>query len=208
MEKIGLIAGSGKLPVIFAREARKKDTKVVCFAIKGMASPDLEEACNKVHWVGTGEILKTFFLLATERIKKIVMLGKIDKSLIYNNLKEEDEALNAFKNSEDKSDYNLLDKATQELEKRGVKVINALDYLTELLPSKGTLTKRYPSEKEKEDISFGFKIAKEIAQLDIGQTIIVKDKSVVSVEAMEGTDETIKRVKSHKIEGCNSQFAE
>lgn len=193
MERIGLIAGGGEIPVIFAREARKKGVKVIGFAVKGIASPDLEGACSKVHWLGTDQILKGLFLLAIERIRKIVMLGKIDKSIIYSSIKKDEGELVRFKETPDKSDYTILDKVTAELKKKGIEVIDSVEYLSGLLPSKGILTKRHLSEGEKEDVSFGFKIAKEIARFDIGQTIVVKDRSVIGVEAVEGTDRTIKR---------------
>lgn len=194
MEKIGLIAGGGELPVIFAKEARKKGVKVIGFAIKGLALPDLEGACDKVHWLGTNQIMKGLLLFAVERIRKIVMLGKIDKSIIYSSIKKNEGELARFKETPDKSDYTILDKVTAELEKKGVEVIDGAEYLTELLPSKGILTKRHLSETEDGDVSFGFRIAKEIARFDIGQTIVIKDKSVIGVEAIEGTDRTIKRV--------------
>ena len=194
MERIGLIAGGGEIPVIFAREARKKGVKVIGFAVKGLASPELEGVCSKVHWLGTNQIMKALLLLVVERIRRIVLLGKIDKSIIYDTIKKKDEGeLALFKETPDKSDYTILDRVTAELAKRGVEVIDSLEYLSDLLPSKGILTKRHLSAKEKEDVSFGFKIAKEIARFDIGQTIVVKDKSVIAVEAVEGTDRTIKR---------------
>ena len=193
MERIGLIAGGGEIPVIFAREARKKGVKVIGFAVKGLASPELEGVCSKVHWLGTNQIMKALLLLVVERIRRIVMLGKIDKSIIYDTIKKDEGELARFKETPDKSDYNILDRVTAELAKKGVEVIDSLEYLSDLLPSKGILTKRHLSAKEKEDVSFGFKIAKEIARFDIGQTIVVKDKSVIAVEAVEGTDRTIKR---------------
>ncbi len=193
MERIGLIAGGGEIPVIFAREARKKGVKVIGFAVKGLASPELEGVCSKVHWLGTNQIMKGLLLFAVERIRRIVMLGKIDKSIIYDTVKKDEGELARFKETPDKSDYSILDRVTAELKKRGVEVIDSLEYLSGLLPSKGVLAKRHLSAKEKEDVSFGFKIAKEIAQFDIGQTIVIKDKSVIAVEAVEGTDRTIKR---------------
>ena len=201
MEKIGLIAGSGELPIIFAKEARKKGVKVIGFAINGIASPSLGKECDRIHWLTVGQIKKFIFLFTVERIKKIVMLGKVDKSIIYNGLKKDEKPLNFLKNSKDKSDYAILDKITSEFEKKGVKVIDALKYLSNLLPPKGVLTKKHPSQKEYNDISFGFKTAKEIARLDIGQSVIVKDKSIVSVEAMEGTDRTIERAAKFCGEG-------
>ena len=193
MERIALIAGGGELPVILAKKARKKGVKVIGFAIKKMASPDLDVACDRVHWFDLSQVNKFFFMLLIERVKKIVMLGKVDKTVIYEGIKKGNKGLNHFKGLEDKSDYAVLDKITSEFEKRGIKVISGIEYLSDLFPTAGVLTKKQPSEKEREDISFGFKMAKEIARLDIGQTIIVKDKTVVSVEAMEGTDRTIER---------------
>lgn len=193
MERIGLIAGSGRLPIIFAKKARSQGIKVIGFAIKGMASSDLGDACDRTHWLGPEQIRKFFFLLIAERIKKVAMLGKVDKSIIYGKINKSDKALNSLKNSENKSDYAILERITSEFEKRGIKVINGIEYLSDLLPSKGVLTKRAPTQKEYDDISFGFKAAKEIARTDIGQTIVIKDKSVVSIEAMEGTNRTIER---------------
>ncbi len=193
MEKIGLIAGGGRLPIIFAKKARSQGVKVIGFAIKGMASSDLGDSCNRIHQLDPRQVKKFFLLLVVERIKKVVMLGKVDKSIIYGKINKGDKVLNSLKNSENKSDYAVLKKITSEFEKRGIKVINGIEYLSDLLPSKGILTKRTPTQKEYDDISFGFKIAKEIAQRDIGQTIVVKDKSVVSIEAMEGTNRTIER---------------
>ena len=196
MDRIGLIAGAGKLPSIFAEEARRKGTKVIGFAIKEMSSPELDHSCDKVHWFTVNQMKKFIFMLIVERIKKVVMLGKVDKTILYGNtLKKDEEVTKLLKTSADKSDYNLLDKITSEFEKRGIEVINGVEYLSILLPQKGILTKRQPTKKEYEDISFGFMRAKEIAKLDIGQAIVVKDKTVVSVEAMEGTEETIKRAR-------------
>jgi len=193
MERIGLIAGGGRLPVIFAEEAKRKGEKVIGFAIKGMALPKLDNACDKVHWLDVGQFKKFFFLLLTERVRKIALLGKFDKSVMYSNVAKDENALKFLKESKDKTDYGLLDKITSELKKVGVEVIDGIEYLFPLLPSKGVLTRRHPTEKENEDIRFGFGIAKEIARMDIGQSVIVKDKTVVSVEAMEGTNRAIER---------------
>jgi DUF1009 family protein len=194
MERIGLIAGAGELPIIFAKEARKKGTKVIGFAVKEMASPDFDTACDRVHRLSIGQIKKLFFLLLAERIKKIAMLGKVDKSLIYNeNIKKDEKAAKYLNTYDLRSDYGILDKITAEFKKVGIEVVNGMEYLSHLLPSKGVLTKRQPSEKERDDISFGFGIAKKLAGMDIGQAIVVKDKSVVSLEAMEGTDRAIQR---------------
>ena len=193
MERIGLIAGGGEIPILFAHEARKKGAKTIGFALKGLTSPDLDKACDRTHWFDTSQIAKFFLLLLAERIRKVVLLGKVDKSVFYTDVKKHEEGINLFKNAQDKSDYGILEKVTSEFEKKGIKVINAIDYLSRLMPEKGVLTDIKLSDKEKEDLAFGFKTAKALSHLDIGQTVVVKDKAVVSVEAMEGTDATIKR---------------
>ncbi|MFH1593406.1 MAG: UDP-2,3-diacylglucosamine diphosphatase LpxI [Candidatus Omnitrophota bacterium] len=195
MDRIGLIAGGGRLPIIFAQEARKRGAKVVGFAIKEMASPEFDSACDRVHWVSIGEFKKCLLLFIVERIRKVAMLGKVDKTIIYSDIKRDYEAASLLKSVKDKNDYTLLDRVTHELSKRGIEVINSTDYLADLLPQKGVLTKRVPTKEEGEDVAFGMKMAKDLARLDIGQTIVVKSKAIVCVEAMEGTDRTIKRAK-------------
>lgn len=203
MERIGLLAGAGELPIIFAKEARKKGIKVIGFAIKEMARSEFDSACDRVHRLSLGQVKKFFFLLLAERIRKMVMLGKIDKSLVYNNKIKMDEKATKFLNtSKAKNDYTILDRATAEFKKVGIEVINGIEYLSHLLPSKGVLTETKPSGKEHEDMVFGFGIAKEIARMDIGQAIVVKDKTVIAVEAMEGTDRAIERA----AELCGESF--
>jgi len=188
-----LIAGGGEFPLIFAREARKKGARIIAFAIKEMALPQLEEACDRVHWLSIGQIKKFIFLLMMERIKKIVMLGKVDKSIIYSSIQRDEKATELLTDFRDKNDYTILERITAELAKRGIEVINGIEYMDDLFPKKGTLTGRCLSGKESDDVLFGFGVAKEVARLDIGQTIVVKDKAIVSVEAMEGTNAAIER---------------
>ena len=183
----------GKLPLVFAEAARKKGVTVIGFAIKDMALPEFDRACSKVHWFGTEELAKFAFLLLAERVKKIAMFGKVDKSVIYRMFNKGKALPEFLKKAADKRDYSLLEKITSEFKKVGVEVIDGSEYLKELSPPKGVLTKKRPSSEEESDISFGLGMAREIARLDIGQMVVVKNKSIVSIEAMEGTDETIKR---------------
>lgn len=197
MDRIGLIAGSGNFPFIFAEEARKKGAQVIAFAIKGVTNPGFDKAVDRIHWIDVNHFNIPVFiaLLLTERIKKIAMAGKIDKALIFsrfNKVKDIQEVLSITK---DNTDYSILDDVTKRFNKIGVDVIDGLEYLGELLPQKGVLSKRQPAEEEKKDIEFGLKIAREIAKLDVGQTITVHNRAVITVEALEGTDNTIRRAK-------------
>ena len=195
MERIGLIAGSGNFPLLFAKEAKKKGAKVIAFAIEGLTTPNFGEFVDKIHWIDISKfrIQKFILLLLAERIKKMIMVGKIDKSLIFGKAGDNEDISSVLENAGDSMDYSILGEVTKRLNKIGIKVVDGLDYLKDMMPEKGVLTKRLPSKNEWEDIKFGLNLAKEIARLDIGQTITVKNKAVVTVEAMEGTDEAIKR---------------
>ncbi len=201
MERIAIIAGGGELPVIFARELRKKGIKVIGFAIKDVALPSFDAACDRAHRMSVTEIKKFIFLLITERVRKIALLGKVEKSVIFGQIKKEQEAKDVLDKVKDKMDYSLLDAVTKKFKTFGVDVIDPVKYIPELMPQKGVLTKRAPTPEETEDINFGVAMAKKIAGLDIGQTIIVKEKAIVSVEAMEGTDSTISRASETAGEG-------
>lgn len=203
MDKIGLIAGGGEFPIIFARSARAKGAKVICFAVSGMTDPEIEGAVDRIHWINIGQVAKFVLLLKIERIKRLAMLGKIDKSAIYKNINiKKDETVNEFfKGLDRKNDYSILEEFTRRLNRAGVEVIDGVEYIPELLPTKGVLTGRKPTPAEEEDIEYGNRIARVIARHDIGQTLVVKQKNVVAVEAMEGTDETIKRAAGLSGEG-------
>jgi len=195
MERIGLLAGGGNFPYTFAKEAKRKGAKIIAFCFEELTSPEINNFVDKAHWIDISkfQIPKFIFLLLAERIKKMVMVGKVEKALIFTKLKNNKEVQKALKETKDNTDYSILSEATNRLGKIGIKVIDGLDYLKDLVPQKGVLTKRQLSEDEKRDMDFGVGIAKELARLDIGQTITVKNRVVITVEAIEGTDETIER---------------
>ncbi len=194
MARIGLLAGSGKLPFVFAKIAQRKGDNIIAFGIKGITDDNLENHVDKMHWMDWGDFKKALLLLAVERIKKIIMLGKVEKNIFFRNDKElDEEAKKLVEKVKDKKDYVILNKVGKVLSKLGIEVIDSTTYLKDEIPSKGTLTKREPNEEEWRDIKYGSEIAKELSRYDIGQTIAVKDKTVITVEAMEGTDETIRR---------------
>ena len=194
MGRIGLVAGGGGLPLVFAKEAKRKGDFVVAFCLKGLTTPDLETIVDRAHWFEWGQFQKALFVLATERIKKIILIGKIKKSMIFRDEKTLDEKakglLSALKG---KNDYSILKSVSGALGKLGIELIDVTSYLDNLIPSKGVLTARQPTEREEKDIEFGRAAAKELARLDIGQTVCVKDGCVVALEAAEGTDEAIRR---------------
>ncbi|MDD5633691.1 MAG: UDP-2,3-diacylglucosamine diphosphatase LpxI [Candidatus Omnitrophica bacterium] len=202
MKKIGLIAGKGTLPSEFLRSAKARGEKVVVFALQGMASPELEKEADKIYWIGIGQYKKFLFLFLKERIRKLILLGKVEKSTIYQNENHDAQMKKALKGLKNKKDYSILRELTRRLGTIGIEVIDASGHLSHLLPSKGVITKTKINKAVEEDISFGYDIAKKIAGMDVGQTIIVKNKTVVAVEAMEGTDATVERATKIAGEGC------
>ena len=194
MAKIGIVGGSGKLPIIFADAARKKGEKVVGIGLKGVTDPALESHVDKIIWIDLGAVQKTIFAVVAERIGKIVLLGKINKDLFFKNNESLDADTKTFAGKlNDMKDYSMLNKAADFLGKFGIQIMDPTPYLGDLLPQKGLLTRRNLSEAEAADIDYARSVAAELTRLDIGQTVAVKSKTVIALEAMEGTDETMAR---------------
>lgn len=194
MSKIGLVAGRGKLPITFAENARAKGEVVVGLGIKGLTDEALAASVDKMHWFEWGSLQKAVLVVLMEGVRRIVMLGKIEKALAFEkNAALDDAAKKIFSGIGGRKDYAIMGEVEKMLKKIGIAVIDPTPYLTELLPSPGTLTKRSPTAKELADIHYGKDIAAAMAGYDVGQTVAVKDKTVIAVEAVEGTDETIRR---------------
>jgi len=194
IDKVGLLAGEGELPVIFADEARKEGTKVIAFAAKGIASPELGSHVDKIYWLDLSETGKLPLIFFNNRIRKLVMLGKIPKSVFFKkDFSKSVEISSLLKDTKNRADDSILRKVSEKTESFGVTFINPADFLSDFMPKKGTLAKREPTAKEWEDIEFGREMARALGKLDIGQTVAVQNKAILAVEAIEGTDETIKR---------------
>ncbi len=193
MKYTGLIAGAGELPLTFAKSAKEKKLPLKIFAIKHIADKSLEKFAP-VFWINFGEAQKLIDLMKKENIKDLVMLGKIEHySLIFSFYKLDKRAKQFFSNLKDKRAKSILEGVIRELEKEGFSFIDPTPFLSSLLVGEGVINSIKPDEKYLKDIEFGLKIAKEIADLDIGQTVVVKDGIVIAVEGIEGTDECIKR---------------
>lgn len=194
MIRIGLVAGEGKLPIVFSRVAKVKGDTVIAFGLKGVTDPELEKHVHKLHWLEWGKWQKALVLLPIERIRKIVMLGKLKKELVFKGDGELDEEAKKIMDSlGDRKDYAILNEVGKILGKLGVEILDSTAYLKDLIPSKGTLTVKEPSKSGWDDINYALVLARELSGFDVGQTLAVKDKTVIAVEAMEGTDETILR---------------
>lgn len=194
MEKIGLIAGNRRLPILFSQAARKRNCYIVAVAIKGDTSPRLKNFVDKIYWIGLSEFRRLFEIFKNEGITKLVMAGQISPRRLFSKEVDRNKELKSLlAGIKDKRADTIFGAVAEKLKEDGFELLDSTNFMEELLPKKGVLTRREPDFSAWEDIYFGFALAKEIAFLDIGQTVAVKDKAVVAVEAFEGTDNLIRR---------------
>lgn len=193
--KIGLIAGSGQLPVEFAKSASERGESVYICAVKSSTDKDIEKF-GKTFWFSFGEAQKIIDTFRENDVSKLVMLGKIEhSSILFHFYKLDRRAREFLSKIKDKRAKSILYGIIQELEGEGFEFIDPTPYLRNLVVEEGLIGNIKPDRQTMEDIHFGMHIAKEVAQLDIGQTVVVKDKVVVAVEGIEGTDRCIIRSK-------------
>jgi len=194
VKRLGLIAGCGVFPLLFANTAKAKGISLICVAIKDETVPEVANSVDKIYWVSFGEVKKAIEIFKTEGIKKAVMVGGITKTRFFKDRPAIDDGGNlVLKLAKDKKDLTLFKTAALVLRMNGIKLVSSLVCLKENLARKGCLTEKRPTKNQWADIRFGYKIAKRLSGLDIGQTVVVKDKVVLGVEAIEGTDATIRR---------------
>ena len=192
-KKIGLIAGTGEIPIYFARKASQNGTRLISIGFSDEIESNLSPYSEKSYSFGIGQPSKILDALKKNDVEELLILGKVDKSIIYKLKLPDLKFIKFFKNIISHEDKVLLLGVIEELEKEGIRVLSQKDFLAEVFPKKGVLTHRKPSEKELQDIEFGLPIARKLADMEIGQTLVVKNKSVIAVEAFEGTDKTIQR---------------
>ena len=198
--RIGLLAGAGRFPIAFAQAARRQGYEVITVGPTGMVSEELREYSDYMHVGSLARIGKAISVFRRKRVKEIVMAGKIEKKVMLNpwvwfqHLPDWRAIHMMWKFARrDRKDDTLLLAVIQEFARDGLHFESALKYCPELLVPHGFLTKRHPSSSQWKDINFAWEIAKEMGRLDVGQSIAVSERAVIAVEAIEGTDECIRR---------------
>jgi len=202
-ERVGIIAGWGQLPVEVARQLKRNGKKVYCCGIRNHASPELADICDEFKWVGLARTRSHVRFFRRHQVHNATMAGKIFKTLLFKKfgwVRQFPDTLclrylgpHFVTKSKQQTDDSILLSGVRMYADNGVKLDPATEYAPQLLVKESVMTKKPPSKIELRDVQFGWKMAKEMGRLDVGQTVIVKSRAVLAVEAIEGTDECIRR---------------
>jgi len=193
-ERIGLIAGNGRFPLLVLEAARAQGFEVVVAAIKEEAFPEIESrGAVAVHWLSLGELSRLIETFQREGVHRAIMAGQVKHRQIFSSIRPDWRLAKLLLNLRTRNTDALLGAVAKVLEDEGIALENSTAFLEPLLAKAGVLTKRAPSEAERKNIDYGRAVARHIAQYDIGQTLVVAESACVAIEAMEGTDATIER---------------
>ena len=189
----GLIAGNGRFPFLVLEGARSQGIDMAVIAIKEEADPALAERVARLHWVSLGELSKTIDLLHKEGVKRAVMAGQVKHNKIFSAIRPDWKLAKLLFSLPKKNTDALIGGVAKILEDEGIQLVDSTMFLKPLLPDAGVQTRRGATAEEAADMAYGLSVARQIAGMDIGQTVVVSSQACVAVEAMEGTDETIAR---------------
>jgi len=192
-EILGLLAGKGSYPLMLAESARQQGVKRIhAFAFRGESNRAIESLVDSVTWIRFGELQKLVDALRAQGIGKAVMAGQITPTIVFR-MRLDARARERLRQIKRRNAHTLYGAVVEELANDGIEMLPASSFMESHLAGTGQLTDRAPSPPEEKDIAFGFEIAKAASGLDIGQTVVVKNGTVLAIEAFEGTDRTIRR---------------
>lgn len=191
--KYGLIAGNGQFPFLVVEGARRAGASLSVVAIKEETDPRIDEVADIVTWVGIGQLGKMIDFFKREGVGRAIMAGQVKHVQIFSGSLPDVRMLKMLWNLPKRNTDALIGGVADEMAKEGIELIDSTFFIQDHLAPAGPITKRSPNETEQENIEYGLQIASEIARLDLGQTIVVRAKACVAIEAMEGTDTTIRR---------------
>jgi UDP-2,3-diacylglucosamine hydrolase len=189
----GLIAGNGRFPFLVLEGARSQGIEMAVVAIREEASPELEGAAKRLHWVSLGELGKAIELLHSERVTRAVMAGQVKHAKIFSTIRPDWKMARLLMSLAVKNTDSLIGAVARLLEEEGIQLVDSTAFLHPLVARPGVLTRREPSEEELADLEYGRRVARHIAALDLGQTVVISACACVAIEAMEGTDATVER---------------
>ena len=190
---LGLIAGNGRFPFLVAAGARRAGRRVVAVAIREEADPALESAVDELHWVGLGQLGRCIEVLKGGGAREAVMAGQVKHRQIFSGLVPDLKLMGVLARLAVKSTDSLIGGVADALAREGITLLPSTSLLADQMAEAGAMTRRRPSGDEAKDIAYGQQVARSLAGMDLGQTVAVKDRAAVALEAMEGTDEVIRR---------------
>ncbi|HET9177534.1 MAG TPA: UDP-2,3-diacylglucosamine diphosphatase LpxI [Terriglobia bacterium] len=195
-DRYAIIAGNGRFPFLVLDAAHDRRVEPLVVAIKEEAFPELGKKAREIEWLSLGEVARLLELLTERGVNKVVLAGQVKHVQLFSSIKPDGVVERTLNGMERKNTDALIGAFVGMLEARGIQVVDSTLFLKPLLADAGVMTERAPDESELADIAYGREIAKTIAGLDIGQTIVVADRACVAIEAMEGTDAAIERAAS------------
>ena len=193
-ERIGLIAGNGSFPLLVLDAARAQGFDVIVAAIREEAAPEIElHGATAVHWLSLGELSRLIETFQREGVHRAIMAGQVKHKQIFSSIRPDWKLAKLLLSLGTRNTDSLLGAVAQSLAEEGITLENSTSFLEPLLARAGVLTKRQPTPQEKKNIEYGRTVARQLAQYDIGQTVVVAESAFVAVEAMEGTDAAVAR---------------
>lgn len=191
--RTALIAGNGVFPLEVLRRAREQGTDIVVVAIREETFPEIEQLGARVHWVSLGELEKALGILQREQVRRVILAGQVKHTKVFSDVPPDAALRRLLASLPNQATDSLLGAIARALEGFGIEVADSTVFVRDLLAEPGVLTRRAPDAEEAADIAYGQRVARQLAALDIGQTVVVSQRACVAVEAMEGTDATIER---------------
>lgn len=201
-DALGLIAGNGRFPFLVAAAARARGLRVVAIGLREETDRELEAAVDELHWVGLGELGRAIDALQGAGVSRAVLAGQVQHRQIFAGIRPDLKLMGVLARLAFKNTDSLIGGVADALERHGIRVLSSTELLQEQLASAGAMTRRQPTPAEREDVAYGVRIARVLTGHDLGQTVVVKQRAAVALEAMEGTDETIRRAGRLAGAGC------
>ena len=190
---LGLIAGNGRFPFLVAAGARRAGRRVIAVAIREETAPDLGEVVDEIHWVGLGQLGRCIDALRGAGAREAVMAGQVKHRQIFSDIVPDLKLMGVLARLAFRNTDSLIGAVAETLGREGITLLPSTAFIEDQLAGAGTMSRRRPSGDEKADVEYGRKVARVLAEMDLGQTVVVKSRAAVALEAMEGTDETIRR---------------
>ena len=194
--RYGLIAGNGKFPFLVLEAARSQGIDMVVAAIKEETFPEIEQHARTVHWLSLGQLGKLIKTFKAEGVDRAIMAGQVKHKQIFSSIIPDFKMIQLLASLATKNTDSLIGAVAKVLQDEGIHLLDSTSFLRPLLPEPGLLTSRALTDEEQRDLDYGYKLARELGRLDLGQTVVVSDAACVALEAMEGTDAVIERAAS------------